>query len=118
MKKIAIIIVTILVLTLSLSVVACEPNKNNQNTNTNSGNSDNNNTNTDGFIISTTTIEELSEDLVKSLLNTAKKTTCSLQIWGFLKTIIIWFHSLKKIDYRIMLRFAYPKWFSRNFGNI
>lgn len=72
MKKIAIIIVTILVLTLSLSVVACEPNKNNQNTNTNSGNSDNNNTNTDGFIISTTTIEELSEDLVKSLLNTAK----------------------------------------------
>ena len=75
MKKIGILLVIVLILSLALSVVACDNNTNNNNPNNNSNNNSNNNNtneNNDGFISASTTIEELSEDLVKSLLNTAK----------------------------------------------
>lgn len=71
MKKFAIILVLILVLTLSFSAFACDSNKNNNSGGT-TNNNNTNNTNEDGFIKGTTTIEELSEDLVKSLFNSAK----------------------------------------------
>jgi|GEM_PF-3830355 len=70
MKKIALILVIILTLSLTFSVIACQPN---QTQPPPSGNNNNGgDTSDDGFIKSTTTIEDLSEDLVKSLLNTAK----------------------------------------------
>ncbi len=68
MKKIAIILVIILTLSLTFSVIACEPNK----TPTPPPNNNDNNVVDDGFVKATTTVEDLSEDIVKSLLNTAK----------------------------------------------
>ncbi|MBO5774166.1 MAG: hypothetical protein J6R44_04955 [Clostridia bacterium] len=68
MKKIAIILVIILTLSLTFSVIACGPNK----TPTPPPNNNDNNVVEDGFVKATTTVEDLSEDIVKSLLNTAK----------------------------------------------
>ena len=68
MKKIAIILVIILTLSLTFSLIAC-----NSNTPPTQPPSDNNGgTVDDGFVKGTTTVEDLSEDIVKSLLNTAK----------------------------------------------
>ena len=75
MKKIGIILVIILILTLSLSVIACDNTKNSGTTNNNDGNETD--TNNDGFISDKTTVEKLSEDLVKCLFNTVK--TASLE---------------------------------------
>ena len=68
MKKIAIILVIILTLSLTFSLIAC-----NSNTPPTQPPDDNNGgTVDDGFVKGTTTVEDLSEDIVKSLLNTAK----------------------------------------------
>ena len=68
MKKIAIILVIILTLSLTFSLIACKTN-----TPPTQPPSDNNGgTVDDGFVKGTTTVEDLSEDIVKSLLNTAK----------------------------------------------
>ena len=76
MKKIGILLVIILILSLSLTVFACDNNNSNGTTNDDNDNNQNNNV-TDGFISGKATIEELSEDLVKSLLNTAKTASTS-----------------------------------------
>lgn len=68
MKKVGLILTIVLIVTLALSVFACN---NNSNTPPPSNNT-NDNTNDVGFISDTTSIEELSEDLVKCFLNTAK----------------------------------------------
>lgn len=68
MKKIAIILVIILTLSLTFSLIACNSNT----PPTQPPNDNNGGTVDDGFVKGTTTVEDLSEDIVKSLLNTAK----------------------------------------------
>ncbi|MBQ8178643.1 MAG: hypothetical protein IJ033_05560 [Clostridia bacterium] len=70
MKKVSIVLALLLVIVIGCSVFACQPN-NNSNTNNNNDDNTQNNQNSDGFITGTATIEDVSDELVMTLLSTA-----------------------------------------------
>ena len=73
MKKFSILLSILLVIIIGCSVFACAPNNSNTTNNNNNNNQNNNNNNQtgDGFITGTATIEDVSNELVKTLLSTA-----------------------------------------------